>query len=160
MAFVPRRRSPDAGLNLTPMIDVTFQLLIFFVCANTWSHVESSEPLSLPAPIASASEAKHSDRPRLTINLRADGSLLLGAQPITRERLGEVLKREVRLHGQLLEVILRAHKETPYEHTQQVFRTCSDAGVKSVRFAVLKTRLSAISFQPSAKRIQPPGSGR
>ncbi|MGH7151082.1 MAG: biopolymer transporter ExbD, partial [Planctomycetota bacterium] len=41
---------------MTPMIDVTFQLLIFFVCANTWSHAESSEKLALPAQIESARE--------------------------------------------------------------------------------------------------------
>jgi len=139
MPHVPRPRGPHL-LNLTPMIDVTFQLLIFFVCANTWSHVESAERLPLPSPIESARAPGQEDRTRLTINLRRDGKVLVSGQEVSHERLSELLQRELRKHGERLEVVLRAHREVPYGDTQAVLGACTTAGARQVRFAVLRTK--------------------
>jgi biopolymer transport protein ExbD len=139
MPHVPKPRGAHL-LNLTPMIDVTFQLLIFFVCANTWSHVESAERLPLPSPIETAGEPGQEERSRLTINLRRDGIALVSGQAVSHERLSELLQRELRKHGERLEVVLRAHREVPYGDTQAVLRACSTAGVRQVHFAVLKAK--------------------
>jgi biopolymer transport protein ExbD len=138
MAFIPRPRHEPIGFNLTPMIDVTFQLLIFFVCANTWSHVETAEEMPLPAPIRSAVEPDPVERPRLTINLRLDGRLLVMGKEESWQRLGEFLRKDVLKHGDKLEVIFRAHRDVPYGRTQEVLRVLGEAGVKKVRFAVLR----------------------
>ncbi len=140
MAFIPRRRTEPIGFNLTPMIDVTFQLLIFFVCANTWGHAESAEPLSLPAPIRSAQDRGEDERPRLTINLRPTGELLVMGRVETRERLTSLVQIEARRHGARLEVVLRAHRDVPYARTQEVFKVLAQAGVRKVRFAVLRDK--------------------
>ncbi len=140
MAFIPPRRREPLGFNLTPMIDVTFQLLIFFVCANTWSHVESAEQLALPAPIRSAQDAAQVERPRLTINLRPSGELLVMGRVESRERLAVLVQAESRRHGDRLEVVLRAHRDVPFARTQEVFKVLAQAGVRKVRFAVLRDK--------------------
>jgi biopolymer transport protein ExbD len=145
MAFIPRAKTTPVGFNLTPMIDVTFQLLIFFVCANTWSHVESAEELPLPAPIASARVSGEADQPRVTINLRASGEALvmgkvLMSQDEGCDRLTRLLQTEHRRHAANLEVLIRADRQVPYARTQEVFRACSAAGVRQVRFAVLREK--------------------
>ncbi len=138
MAFIPRPRRGPIGFNLTPMIDVTFQLLIFFVCATTWSHVEAAEKLNLPAPITSGQDETGAERPRLTINLRADGTMVVMGKAESRERLVELLKAEHRKHGDRLEVLIRADAKVPYARTREVFDACSQAGIRRVRFAVLR----------------------
>jgi biopolymer transport protein ExbD len=141
MAFIPPPRRAPFAFNLTPMIDVTFQLLIFFVCANTWSHTEAAEELPLPAPIASGRDPARSERPRVTVTLRADGTLAVAGRDLAGpERLEELLRAEYRRHGDRLEVVLRAHTDVPYARTQEVFRACRNAGLRQVRFAVLRER--------------------
>jgi biopolymer transport protein ExbD len=140
MTFKPKRTLEPIGFNLTPMIDVTFQLLIFFVCANTWGHVEMAEKLDLPAPIRSARDPAQVERPRLTVNLRPNGELLIMGRVEPRERLAELARAETRRHGERLEVILRAHRDVPYARTQEVFKVLAEAGVRKVRFAVLRDK--------------------
>jgi biopolymer transport protein ExbD len=138
MTFIPRPRRNPIGFNLTPMIDVTFQLLIFFVCANTWSHVDAAEELELPQPIRSSRDLAVVQRPRVTINLRPDGTLVVSGKTITPDSLAEQLRREHARHGEQLEVVLRAHRRAPYALTQEVLHACTAAGIREVRFAVLK----------------------
>lgn len=141
MAFHPRPRSQPFGLNLTPMIDVTFQLLIFFVCANTWSHLASAERLDLPAPIQTARAPEIAERPQFIINLRANGEIVVGTEEnLSRERLTELLKADYRRHSEKLEVVIRAHKGVPYGRTQEALQACRAAGIRQVRFAVLRRK--------------------
>jgi biopolymer transport protein ExbD len=138
MAFIPPPRPAAVGFNLTPMIDVTVQLLIFFVCANTWSHAELSERLNLPAPIPSGRGAAEEDRPRFVINLRASGEIVVAGRQQSPERLAQLLREEVRRHGTRLDVLIRADKQVPYALTRAAIRACNQAGVSKVRFAVLR----------------------
>jgi biopolymer transport protein ExbD len=140
MAFTPRPRPAPLGFYLTPMIDVVFQLLIFFVCANTWSHMESADELELPAPIRSAQDPTRDERPRVTINLRPDGTMIVSGKPVQAERLTALLQTASQQHGDRLEVLIRAHRQVPYAKTQEVIRACSRGGIREVRFAVLRER--------------------
>ena len=66
---VPRSsRNSEIGINMTPMIDVVFQLLIFFLVS---SHIAKHEAqMALPLPIAdSGTDDQESTRPRVTINV-------------------------------------------------------------------------------------------
>jgi biopolymer transport protein ExbD len=140
MAFTPRRREASFGTPLTPLIDVTFLLLIFFVCANAWSHADTSELLELPSPIRSGLTHGEEERPRLTINLRRDGTIVVAGRTMRPDVLGQVLASEHRKHGDRLEIVIRAHQEAPYARTQELLNLCSEAGVKEVRFAVLREK--------------------
>jgi biopolymer transport protein ExbD len=145
MAFIPRPKAAPGGFHLTPMIDVTFQLLIFFVCANTWGHVQSAERLSLPAPIRSGRESAEDGKPRVTINVRAAGEVLVMGRVVmgkneSRERLSFLLKGEQQKNANRLEVLIRVDRDVPYARTQEVFQACAAAGISRVRFAVLREK--------------------
>lgn len=143
MAFIPSRSSDPLGLNLTPLIDVVFQLLIFFVCVSTWSYVQiaDQEGMDLPAPIQSAHSPTAEERPRLIINLRADGTILIAGKVLPPERLAPLMQTATQQHGDRLEVLVRAHRQAPYAKTQEVFRACTEGGIREVRFAVLRERV-------------------
>jgi len=140
MAFTPKRSSTLHGVPMTPLIDVTFLLLIFFVCANAWSHADTSELLELPSPIQSGQVHGEEERPRLTINLRRDGTLIVAGRTMRPDALGLALAREHHRHGDRLEVVIRAHQEVPYGRAQELLNLCSEAGVREARFAVLRER--------------------
>jgi biopolymer transport protein ExbD len=82
----------DEGLNLTPLIDVVFQLLIFFVITMTFaSHNEYLLPIDL-AEAAAGQPDQDNPFEGMTISVMANGQVVLdGDEPVTdaavRERL-------------------------------------------------------------------------
>jgi len=83
----PRRRIP---LALTPLIDVVFILLLFFLLAARPWH-GSVLPLALP-PRATVPTA---DLAPLTIALYGDGRIVLEGAPVTADRLGELVASQI-----------------------------------------------------------------
>jgi len=81
-----RRR---ANFSLTPLIDVVFQLLIFFLLTTTFSH---SQMLTVSTPAPSQSELPQ-DANVVEIWLMGDGSTRVAEKPVTSEHLGEAVKQ-------------------------------------------------------------------
>jgi len=72
--WTPRRRLESTGLNLTPMIDVVFQLLIFFVCTVEFQRPEEKLAARLPPPsgrTGSTASPQELDLGRIDILIRA-----------------------------------------------------------------------------------------
>jgi biopolymer transport protein ExbD len=133
---IPRSsRSGDVSINMTPMIDVVFQLIIFFLVS---SHLAKQEvQMKLPLPEAASGE-KETDpsAPRLTINLLADGTLSLSGRSVTRDELPAWLGARVRDLGKDVEVRIRSDRMTPYELVEPILVACARAGIWNVTFAV------------------------
>ena len=64
--------SRGVSINLTPMIDVTFLLIIFFLVSSHLAKQENFLPLELP--VAGSGISDFSDRTTLTIQIPSDGS--------------------------------------------------------------------------------------
>src|SRR5262245_37982165 len=114
------------GFNMTPMIDVVFQLIIFFLLSSHLAKQEKQLPLALPTA-ASAQPAASDDRPRLTINVLADGTLLVANRPIALAELATLLRERKAAHGDRLEVRIRADRSVPYSHIEPVLPLCARA---------------------------------
>ena len=71
--------------NMTPMIDVSFLLIIFFLVSSHLAQQEVQLELDLPEA-ASGESLTAEERRRLVFNLLGDGSLLIGGQPILPDR--------------------------------------------------------------------------
>jgi biopolymer transport protein ExbD len=122
---------------MTPMIDVVFQLIIFFLVS---SHLAKQEAQTkLPLPIASSGKEQTDDSaPRVTVNLHADGSLLLGSGVVTVAELPERLAAKRASVGQGLEVRIRSDRSVPYRVVSPILLACAKAGVWNVTFAVYR----------------------
>lgn len=80
-----RRRS---GFSLTPLIDVVFQLLIFFMLTTSFMH---SQMLTVSTPAPSQGQLPQ-DANVVEIWLMADGSTRVADKPVTPENLTEAVK--------------------------------------------------------------------
>jgi biopolymer transport protein ExbD len=135
----------DQGLkmNMTPMIDCTFLLLVFFMIVSEMSSL-SLETISLPY----ADQANRDGAPggrQLTINIRKDdarsGHVRVMGRAYDREKLAELIRKEAirsgvdvdRQHPQVrahnLRVLVRCDRGAKYEMVQWVFDACSRSGV-------------------------------
>jgi biopolymer transport protein ExbD len=125
-------------MNMTPMIDVVFQLLIFFLVASHLSRQETQVELALPS--AAHSEKEPDDPgPRVTINVPTDGELMLGAQKVDMAELASRLAAEKQKLGDSVEIRIRADRAAPYRAIEPILRTCAEVGLWKVTFAVTRS---------------------
>jgi biopolymer transport protein ExbD len=129
------QRSGEAGINMTPMIDVVFQLIIFFLVS---SHLAKQEvQLKLPLPEAASGQLDtHPDIPRLTVNVLADGTLLLAGRSVVASELQERLRERLSELGADVEVRIRGHRDVAYQHVEPLLVACAKSGIWNVSFAV------------------------
>ncbi len=127
----------DFSIPLTPLIDVVFLLLIFFLVATTFLEEEKDLAVSLPQSTEGLGREARA-RPA-TINIRADSTLTWSGKTVSFEELEGIL---VRWAGRRLAagVVLRGDRKTPHEAIVKVLSICRRAGVKRVNIAVAAER--------------------
>jgi biopolymer transport protein ExbD len=135
MRIPARAISGDVGFNMTPMIDVVFQLIIFFLLSSHLAKQETQLPLPLPAAASGTAQAQD-ERPRLTVNVLADGTLLVASRPIAADDLARLLRERRAAHGEELEVRIRGDRGVLYRRVEPVLLACVQAGVWNVAYAV------------------------
>ena len=137
---VSRHSTFTGQLNMTPMIDIVFQLLVFFMVA---SHLVSAqqEPLQLPDPPNSQAKEKNvSDRLMINLFIDADGQInkikvgsdLVNGLPALVDLLLRV-SPDLRFHQGT--IILRADKNIQFAEMEKVLRAIANAGITSIDIA-------------------------
>ena len=137
MKIPVRARTSDAGINMTPMIDVVFQLIIFFLVTSHFARQEAHLPLPLPAADSSHA-AELDDKPRLVINVIADGTLLFASRTVTPAELQQRLQERMAELGRDVEVRIRADRSVAYRHVEPVLLACAGVGIWNVHYAVYR----------------------
>ncbi len=129
------RRYPPVEPNLTPMIDVVFLLIIFFLVSSHLAQRETRLELPLPTAVTGM-EDSDSPSPRLTINVLSDGQTLLGTQKVSTEELQKILLQKQTDLGNRLQVRLRGDRSTDFGQVEPLLVICAESGINDVRLAV------------------------
>lgn len=114
--------------NLTPLIDVVFQLLIFFMVAT--SFLDPERQLGLELPEALAGEEQREAR-EIVVHVRRDGSLALGATDISAEELPLALRRAAAGNPDAA-VTIRGDRLAHHEAIVAVMDACAAAGLSKL----------------------------
>jgi len=128
-------RGPDfVELDYTPMIDMTFQLIAFFMILINFSDAEADERVQLP----SSSLAKPPDASAETpiyIQMMRDGRLIMNTQVLADpEAIRPFLKAEKYLlqtknqSEKNATIIIRAHKDAKTGMVQKIIKVCQEVG--------------------------------
>jgi biopolymer transport protein ExbD len=124
----------NPGVPLTPMIDVVFLLLCFFVTSQIFAQWETEIDVALPTAATGGMPQRLPGE--VIINVRADGTAVVNGQNLDDAQLRSMMDRLVQLFpGQ--PVLLRADKATAYEHVVRVLDTCRQADIWNISFATL-----------------------
>jgi len=142
--MTPRRERTgrQVGFNMTPMIDVVFLLIIFFMIV---SQVVTSEAELVQLPRPTKSQAGEFRGPRkLTISMVGDGQGGVARRKVgpsvarDEEELASMLvetHRVARERGERLHVVLRADRNIEFRHVRGVIGMISDVGLEFVDIA-------------------------
>lgn len=134
MRYASRREAPFAKGDMTPMIDMTFQLIAFFMVLINFSEADQNERIRLP----SSELAKPPDAPLqspLTLQVTSEGTVIFGPDEVPvmglkilllRER--EVIKATPGRSVKDATVIIRGDRDAKTGRVQQVIKLCQETG--------------------------------
>lgn len=141
MRMPSRGRGAGLRFNLTPMIDVVFNLIIFFLAASHLARSETVEEVRLPEARLGQQEETEA-RKRLTVTISADGVFYVGSKSYELAQLAVLIQSEQQQGGDVaaasdLEVRIRTDRRVPYRLIEPILTYCAQAGVTKVKFAVI-----------------------
>lgn len=122
------KRSTVAGtLSLTPLIDVVFLLLIFFLVTSEFEDEERRLDIVLPN---ATTAAPMTGKPReVVVDIDARGEIYLGGKSVRLGELAVVMAEAVGRNPTNQTVVIRADRETPFQPVVSVMDLCNRSGV-------------------------------
>ena len=129
---IPMEEKEETKVQMAPMIDMVFLLIIFFM---TSSHLSAHKSMNLDIPVANKGVIPK-DRPdRWTVNIMKDGKIFSGQDPVSVEQLKKMVAERVK-GDPSMSVYLRADKNTPHKEVKAVMYAMAEAGVGNFIFGV------------------------
>ncbi len=125
--------SEAPGIQLAPLVDIVFLLLVFFLVATTY--LDEEKDLTLVLPRAAAGDESGPKLERILLNVRSDGTVLLGKVPLDRRGLYRALV-EARRENRDIPVILRGDRSASHGDIVGVLSICRRARIRNVAVAV------------------------
>jgi len=123
---------------MTPMIDVVFNLIIFFLLSSHLARQEVQLQLDLPAATTGERQSPAPASRRVVLQVLPNGQLSLGARAIEAAQLTTELKAEQAKSSGDLEVRIRADRRVPYRHVEPILKSCAALGIWRLTFAVVR----------------------
>jgi biopolymer transport protein ExbD len=127
------RGTQGVAINMTPMIDVTFLLIIFFLVSSHLAKQENFLPLDLPT--AGTSHPDFSDRPTLTVQVLANGDYQVGGQMMEIEQVRRTIASRIKSEGAAIRVRIRTDRMAAYQFIAPLLKVCATSG-STVVFSV------------------------
>lgn len=127
-----------AALDITPMIDIVFQLILFLLVATTMSEEMSKEQakieeqkIALDLPESGAGEATNEKPETLIINVQEDGAFIVRGQSLTRRSLREMLT-QVATENPRTPISIRGHRNTALQYVVDAIDDCRRARLRNL----------------------------
>ena len=126
--------------NLIPLMDMAFNLLIFFMAATSFTQIEKDLKVQLPrsAPFQTMSAPPK----QIVINIRQDGSNVVAGKTYTNDELAKLLETEIKPDPNRA-VLIRADERSIMKYFAGVASLCRRSGVNELKIGLLQQESSA-----------------
>ena len=129
-------RRPEVSINLTPLIDVVFLLLIFFMVSTSFS-----ELTQLVVDLPEAEGAPASTNTKLLLVVDAEGNMTLDGAPVPNDARGLSEALRQRLSGNTdIPVTLSADAMTPHQYVVTAMDVAAQLNITRLTIATENTR--------------------
>jgi biopolymer transport protein ExbD len=132
------KREYGCEINIAPLIDVVFLLIIFFLTVSHITQVRV-EALSLPQ----ATEIEKPQQPlssNVIINVHEDGRIVVSGNSHDIDSLESMLRTEqANVSNGGLSILLRGDREALWERISEIIRVLSKLGLNQIRVAVIES---------------------
>ncbi|MCG3128088.1 MAG: hypothetical protein CHACPFDD_02962 [Phycisphaerae bacterium] len=115
------------ALDMTPMIDAVFNLLIFFLVASSFQQIEREMQIALPE--ARAAGPLSAALREIVVNVDADGRIIVNSRTLAPEELDALVREAVAANPEQ-KVAIRGDRSAAYEKVARALDICKHAGVQ------------------------------
>lgn len=132
--------------DMTAMIDMVFQLIIFFMVLINFSQDDQNDKIKLP----SSELAKPPDAPLtypIILNLDSNATIYMGANVVTIESIAPLLRTEIQLlvsrnqTARDANIVIRGHQNTPGGVVQDLIKKCQELGFEKFALRVREEQI-------------------
>jgi biopolymer transport protein ExbD len=124
-----RSGAQQPTINIAPLVDVVFLLVIFFAVSTTFLETAGLE-LELPTSTSTAQR----EPKEITVFLESDGSVMLGDERLEAQELAPRLRAELEQAERKI-VVLRADTKTSHGEVVKIMDLIRDAGAEGLTVA-------------------------
>ena len=122
-----KHTSATTALSITPLIDVVFLLLIFFLVNTRFE--KTDREMEFPLPSASEAQPVTEEPTEMFINIDQEGHYFVGGQMRTADQVEAMLQQAHTNNPLTQSVILRADKRVPLDYVVVVANLCNKVGI-------------------------------
>lgn len=122
----------EPGINLTSMLDVVLNLIIFFMLTTQFTQHERQYEIQLPTVADAAALSGQPDE--IVVNIRADGVIIVKNAPRSLAELeADLTAARERFPGQ--SIVIRGAGDGRYQPVMDVMAACRRAGIRNIALA-------------------------
>ncbi len=127
MLIRPTNSATGVSIDMTPMIDMVFLLLTFFLVATTFHQAEREMQIALPEARASAPISAMLRE--IVINVDRDGGIFVGGRTVEPEALRTMIVEAVKENPEQ-KVTVRGDRAAAYASIVRVLDVCKGGGIQ------------------------------
>jgi biopolymer transport protein ExbD len=142
MKFQKKNKTEILEGDLTPMIDMTFQLIAFFMLLINFSEVDRAEEIMLPESVMAIAPEERPDY-QMILNLEPGGQVTFAGQKVDSiDFLPVIFQQEISnaaregVEAGEISVIVRSHQDTPTGLVQKLISKCQESELESFALRV------------------------
>ena len=134
-----KKQDAESDFQMSAMIDIVFQLLVFFMCATSFFVAESQLNVNLPSSLSSTDSTRIAVD--VVINVMSDGSILVNGKRFDSPDSKDLPQLKQILYN-LSEsfddqpVIISGDWNVPHERIMDVLNACAAANIKTISFLI------------------------
>ncbi len=123
----------DAAVDMAPMIDLVFLLLIFFMVAS----VVTDTKVTVHIPDSKHAKVPNDIKDRMMVSIDADGNYYAGMTPVELPEMKQLILEEIDLNPNL-RILIRADRDVQYEVCKKLMIACADVGATDLIYAAFE----------------------
>lgn len=133
MNLEQHKEDEDIAIDMSPMIDMVFLLLIFFVVASVI--VDNKVPVQVPSAVYA--KVPEDITGRFIISINKNEELFVGMNKVTMDELKEQLVTAIEADPEL-RIMIRADGDVKYKLNEEVMMACADVGAVDMIFSAFE----------------------
>ena len=131
---IPYQSRLSSGANMTPMIDVVFLLIIFFLVSSHLARQEHRLPVELP--FAEKFSPLDPEKQSLTIRVDLDRQIYVSGDDVDISQLRQILADYQASRGASAAIRIRTDSAVQYQYVEPILREAAKLGIADAAIAV------------------------
>lgn len=131
-----RHRSRSVAVDITPMIDVVFLLIIFFMTTAQFAQLTRAE---VDLPQERGEQRDLAEQAGIVVNITREGQLIVSGRAVALSELKAIVRSEIAREpdrpAQQLKLLIRADRDAPAARLNRVVEVLRPLGVGAARLA-------------------------